>query len=229
MQAKISAVLFFLVLLSGYAYAQKNEVAFMAGGAFSPDTTGTTGFFALHFTCEPCSPLPHTTRIATRIGFEGVYGRRIVEGHVVSLYLELPVLGVPSRRLSPILTVPVFPPQPFGVNAPQDFSSLFVTPSVKLKFLPNAVVAPFVSMGGGIAHFTSNTLSTPLPNTSASTGNTTTAFQVGGGLDIKTPVPHLGFRTEVREFWSERPDFSLGTTLDHHHNLFAGGGIVLRF
>jgi len=42
-------------------------------------------------------------------------------------------------------------------------------------------------------------------------------------------VPHLGFRAEVREFWTGQPKFDFGAKLDHHQNLFAGGGIVFHF
>jgi hypothetical protein len=55
-------------------------------------------------------------------------------------------------------------------------------------------------------------------------GNTTGAFQVGGGVDVSTPIPLIGLRAEVREFYTGQPDFS--TT---QQNLFVGGGIVLKF
>ena len=52
------------------------------------------------------------------------------------------------------------------------------------------------------------------------------------GLDFKTGLPLLGFRAEVRDFLTGVPTFNSGFLTQtglHHHNILAGGGIVLRF
>jgi hypothetical protein len=61
-----------------------------------------------------------------------------------------------------------------------------------------------------------------------SRSNTTWAFQAGGGLDLKTPIPVLGLRLEVRDLVTGLPDADLTSDVSHH-NLFAGGGVVFRF
>jgi hypothetical protein len=101
-----------------------------------------------------------------------------------------------------------------------NFSTFFFTPSLKLKFLPSSGVSPFVSAGGGLARFGNNP-----------TSDTRGAFQVGGGVDIKTRLPLLGFRIETRDFLTGRPGIPSFTTItsDHLHNIFVGGGITLHF
>jgi hypothetical protein len=228
------SVLFPLVILSSCALAQKNEVSFVAGGTFSPDTHAislVSGVNACKITNSSCGLSLSPTGIETKTGFEGVYARRVLDAHAASLYVELPVLGVPDRqlRLPPISFAALFPATAI-VATPVDFSSIFVTPSLKVKLVPGAPIAPFVSAGGGFAHFNSNTVIAGLGASMTSSASTTKgAFQIGGGVDIKTPLPHLGFRAEVREFWSGQPKFAAGAKLDHHQNLFAGGGVVFRF
>ena len=109
---------------------------------------------------------------------------------------------------------------PLGGISPGNLSSLFFTPSLKLKLLPAASVSPFVSAGGGLAHFNVN-----------STGSNNGAFQVGGGADFKTPVPWLGIRAELRDVISGQPNFGPGTLPadSRRHNVFVGGGVVLKF
>jgi len=86
---------------------------------------------------------------------------------------------------------------------------------VKVKFsLP--LLSPFLSVGGGLAHFSTGT------NVGGS--STTGASQVGGGVDVNTPIPLIGLRAEVGEFYTGTPNFS--TT---QHNVFVGGGIVFKF
>ena len=114
-------------------------------------------------------------------------------------------------------------------------SSIFFTPSLKLKFLPGAPIAPFLSLGSRLAHFDAS-FDTTAPNPTGSglisvpvnTSRITGAFQAGAGLDIRTPIPVLGLRVEGGEFRAGDPD--PGFTFEpSHHNVFMGAGIVLRF
>jgi hypothetical protein len=138
---------------------------------------------------------------------EGTYAHRLANFRVASLHLELPVLFAPSRSTGLITT-------------PSDFSSFFVTPSLKLKLLPSSGISPFVSVGGGLARFKEDSFS-----------SNKGAVQYGGGVDFKTRLPLLGFRFEVRDFMTSRPGIPAFSTItsDHLHNLFVGGGITLHF
>ena len=84
----ISSLLFAI----GHAFAQDNEIGFVLGATLSPDT------HRLNVPCrvlDPnCASANHTSG---RISYEGVFGHRIANLHLVSFYVELPVLGIPER------------------------------------------------------------------------------------------------------------------------------------
>jgi hypothetical protein len=189
-----------LAFASG-CFAQSNEVAVSFGGVFSPSVKQL---------CEAlvtCPATPSDRSIAPAFAIAGEVSHRLVNLHLASLHLELPAMSVPSRPA----------PSQGGFNS--NFSSFFFTPSLKLK-LSAAGISPFVSVGGGLAHFSED-----------SVGDNRGAFQVGGGLDFKTPLPLLGLRFEVRDFMTGRPgtpSFS-AVTSDRLHTVFAGAGVTLHF
>jgi hypothetical protein len=94
---------------------------------------------------------------------------------------------------------------------------------LRLKIAPIAPISPWVSVGGGWARYSLK---------DANLTQNKAALQFGGGLDFKTGLPVLGFRAEVRDFLTGVPTFNSGFLTEtglHHHNILAGGGIVLRF
>jgi hypothetical protein len=91
--------------------AQANEIAFVMGGTSSPDSS---------------TPFPTaTTRTPLKIGsgitYESVFAHRLINAPIVSAYLELPIVGTPSRTISAINV------------ATRDFSSIFFTPAMKIN------------------------------------------------------------------------------------------------
>jgi opacity protein-like surface antigen len=95
----------------------------------------------------------------------------------------------------------------------QDFSTIFVTPGLRLQAgLP--FFSPFIAAGGGLAHYS---------GTASVNSSTVGVFQVGGGLDFNA-IPFLKLRAEVREFHNGTPNFNVG-----QNNVFAGAGLVLKF
>ena len=187
-------------------YGQANDITISVGGMSGPDASPPGGV-----TCVFNDPLQRcNAAVATtaRIAYEGTFGHRVVNLHLVSFHLDVPVLGTPTRTLKQGLFR-------------QDFSSVFVTPGLRVKFsLP--IVSPFAVIGGGLAHFSGSAA----PQTPA-TSNTTGALEFGGGVDIKTPIPFLSLRGEFRQFHTGNPGFA--TTETSRTNRFAGAGIVLRF
>lgn len=187
--------------------AQSNDVAISVGGIFSPNSVSRSGSGNLpcpsntlancppSLTCVDCVA-PNVA--SSGVAFEGTLAHRVLNLDLVSLHIELPVMAAPNR---------------LG-NGVGNFSSVFVTPALKVRF-SFPVASPFLSAGAGFAHFASH-------NSFAGNGDTEGAFQVGGGVDLKTPIPLLGFRAELREFRT-------GTYAATQHNIFAGGGIVLKF
>ncbi len=187
------------------AIAQSADVSFVAGGSFVSDTQSTfiTGISA-------ASKL----KTDNHLFLEGTLGLRVLNAGAASLSLEVPVAGIPSTPIK-ISTSPS--------TVINHISTVFVTPSLRLKLLPGSPIAPWVSFGGGWARY------------SLDTGNTNKgAVQYGGGLDFKI-LPVLGLRAEVRDYVTGEPNFGLASVLNgndsglHHHNVLAGGGIVLRF
>jgi hypothetical protein len=204
MLKKIVVVLLFSLALVTHAFAQSNELGIVIGSTFSPDNTLSPITFQL---CPINNLNCGDVRSHSGLTFEGVFAHRIFNAHIGGAYLEFPLVGTTDRSVT-------------RGNLVQDFSSIFFTPSLKLK-LNVPVVSPFVSVGGGFAHFSPGSSPLGPPTTSSSSQG---AFQAGGGLDLTTPVPHLALRGEIREFFTGKPDFT-----PSRHNLLVGGGLVLRF
>lgn len=192
------AVLLVFFFTACAAVAQSNDVAVSLGGTFSPGAKGLP-------ICEAIITCPTTSvnrSVTPAFSIEGAYAHRLANFRLASLHVELPLMFSTARNA--------------GLLTP-NFSTLFFTPSVKLKLLPSSGVSPFVSAGGGFARFNNSP-----------TSDIRGAFQVGGGLDFKTRLPLLGFRIEARDFITGSPSFSTLTN-NHLNNLFVGGGITLHF
>lgn len=200
-----------LLLASTFAAAQKADAAFVVGGSFVSDTNGT-------IIIPP--PLGGGTANVTvktdhHLFFEGALGVRVLDAKAVSLHIEVPIAATLSTKLT----------EPITSTTLDHISTLFITPGLRMKFLPGAPVSPWASVGGGWARYSLK---------DASLTQSKAALQYGGGLDFKTGLPVLGFRAEVRDFVTGDPDFNLGSLFStksglHHHNILVGGGIVFRF
>jgi hypothetical protein len=191
------------LLFASAGHAQSNDVSATFGGMFSPSVKGPAF-------CEACPVVPSglvDRSISPGFAFDIALSHRLVTVHAASLHLELPFTVATGRNAST------------GIHN-QDFSSFFIAPSLKLKLLPASGISPFVSVGGGLAHFSESSVT-----------DNKGAFQVGGGLDFKTRLPLLGFRVEARDFITGRPGTPsfTGVTNDQLHNIFVGGGITLHF
>jgi hypothetical protein len=204
---------FVLLTFSTVGLAQKADVSFVAGGAFVSESRVPSG---IAVTCTITCPTAFTFKTDTHVFYAGTGAVRLANFKLVSLHFEVPVAGIPSAPI-------VFSGSPASTGL--KLSSVFVTPSLRVKFAPGAPVSPFASFGGGWARYS---LAGPATNKGA--------LQFGGGVDIKTRIPLLGFRAEVRDFVSGQPEFAnvsaqtFGSSSNGwRHNVLAGGGIVLRF
>src|ERR1051326_1965015 len=172
------AVLLVFFFTAYAAFAQSNDVAVSFGGTFAPGAEGAA-------VCEAILICP--TGFVDRpldpgFSVEATYAPHLANFKVASLNLEFPFMFILNRR-SEFLGSP--------------FSTFFFTPSLRLKFAPSSRVSPFVSAGGGLGTF------------SAGSGlDKHGAFQVGGGLDFKTPLRYLAFRIEARDFVTGSPSFA---------------------
>jgi hypothetical protein len=116
-----------------------------------------------------------------------------------------------------------------GANViPSHFRSFFLAPSARLNLAARSAFSPWVSFGGGFAHFSeSSTLlyggANPGP-----TGTNSGLLQAGAGFDLKIKGRY-SLRTQVRDFWSGVPQLNVDTGKTRQHNLFVGSGIVAHF
>jgi len=192
----------FVLFFSAPAIAQQNELSLTFGGSFS---TGTT-FASVCEALPTCTLTTNGVAVSPGFSINADFAHRLMNVKAASLFLEMPVLASPSRSGPGFL----------GNN---DFSSVFFTPSVRFQFAPGAGISPFLSGGAGFAHFSGEGSATPW------------ATQFGGGLDFKTHLPHLGFRVEARDFINGKPAITNlgGISSGHLQQIFAGGGVVLKF
>ena len=213
MQGKKVGFIVLWFALSTFALAQKNEFSLSVGAVATSDQQTTFRGITCPVGFPNCAG-PFNTSTSTGVAFEGVYTRRLFNFHVASVGVEFPILGIPSRDVTTDRT-PIGA-LPFTVSQ----WSIFFTPSVQVRLLPSSHISPFFSLGGGLAHH------------DAAGSINRGALQFGGGLDFKTPLPHLAIRAEIRDFWAR--GFAEGSPIsqvspERLHNVFAGAGIVFKF
>jgi hypothetical protein len=138
------------------------------------------------------------------------YAHRIAGVPFLGLYFEVPVVVGPKNVLKISST---------------DYSSLFVTPGLKLKFAPSFFLSPYVAGGVGFARFRADATSTTPSQT-----RTNAVFDVGAGLDMKI-APFVSARGEVRDFYSGLPTFDLVDSglSGRQHNVVPQAGLLFRF
>lgn len=197
---KTILIVSFAAALCLNAFAQKNELALVAGAKITPTVgSGTT-----------------ETKFATTFAFEANYAAQLAHVPAVALHLEIPALFTPSTDITTS-----------DVTAIKSYSSIFVTPALRLKLVPETSFSPWISLGGGMVHF--NPGSTTQGGTTINThGVTKGAAQGGIGADIHPPLLPVAFRMEVRDFYTGIPDLNT-VNVKVRHNLLVGGGLVLRF
>ena len=190
------AVILFVV--PSLAVAQ-TETGFVVHGLFSGQPNG----IAIAVTCPITGcpqPFPSADHVNAGVSFEAFVARRLVNAKVASLAVELPILAMPNR----------------GTNLTSTFSTVAITPGIRVNFLPKQAASPFLSAGGGIVHFSGDT-------PSATHG----AGLLGGGFDLKTPLPHLGVRMEVKDLITPWPGLFPKSGI--MNNVVAGAGVVFKF
>lgn len=196
---RISFLAVFLLAFCASSLGQKNELALVAGGKVTPSVGST-----------------NQTTFSTTFAFEANYATELVDVAAASVHLEFPFVASPATDLTTS-----------NLTAVKSYSSIFFTPSLRLKLASKSVFAPWISAGGGLAHF--NPSSTTVGGTTTSVKSTTkSAVQVGAGADIHPPLLPLALRAEVRDFYTGIPNLNT-INIKVRHNLFVGGGIVLRF
>jgi opacity protein-like surface antigen len=149
---------------------------------------------------------------------EGSYARRIAGVPMLSISAEVPIAGSSGSSI-PTLS---------GLNIATSYSSLFITPGVRVRLAPSFFLSPYVAAGIGYGRFNKTLV------TGVNTSNSTMAFDVGGGLDMKI-LPHTSLRGEIRDFNSGGleipgvPSFLNSAATGRLNNLFITAGISIKF
>jgi len=143
------------------------------------------------------------------------YGRRFFKGRKVALYGEINALANPLRDVSS--SVP---------TATHDFASLYLTPGIRVKFLPTSRISPFALVGGGYADYEQSTTRIDGQPNSVSRELARGVVDFGAGVEVHV-WRFLALRGEARDFYSGSPAYNIATISGGQHNVVATGALVL--
>jgi hypothetical protein len=110
------------------------------------------------------------------------------------------------------------------------YAYIFLTPHVRVRFKASGPFSPWLSFGAGYARFLEKA---PPATFSFRPGTNTETLVFGGGLDARTllhvfKIP-IGFRVEVRDFYSGLPNYNVRVTGNLQNNLEFTGGLLIKF
>lgn len=184
---------------------RKNEIGLLLGGTVTPAVNAASG---------------EAVQIGSGITFQLTYARLLHDLTKLGLYFEIPALAIPLQKITAL-----------NGAVPRNYDSFFVTPALRLKFEPQASFSPWLSAGGGYALFDESAERIDgAHNTTRGTSGGVLEF--GGGVDIRTPIKVLfpiGLRLEIRDFYTQKPNYNVNTGGSFQHNIAASGGVVLHF
>src|SRR5260370_16231880 len=162
-----------------FAQEEKNELGLLLGAEVIPQAT-TSSNQKLSF--------------GRSIAYSVDCARRLSSGST-ALLLEFPFAAAPSHQV-----------ESAQLNAITSLATLFVTPSLRVRFASHAPASPWLSGGFGYGLYEgSSVLQKGVPNTEIHRIVGTAQF--GGGIDVRTRLKLLfpiGLRGEVRTL-EERP------------------------
>lgn len=199
---RVAILMLLGIFLPPCSFAQKNQLSLTVGGLWSSDQTVQSALACPSPLCNPSVSITTDTGVA----FEGDFVRRFFNFRLASVDMDIPLVGAPGRDI-----------HVSGSPSSSSVASLYFTPSGRIGLFPSKSISPFATVGGGLAYY------------SFQGGSTTAgALQFGGGLDFKTHLPHLGLKVQVRDFYAGSAKVTFPAP-GRQHNVFAGGGVVLRF
>jgi opacity protein-like surface antigen len=204
----ITVLCLFTVLTASATAQEKNEIGGVIGRIFISDQG-----------IQASIPDP-TIHSGKGLSFGGEYARRFLVTPIFSLSGEAVGIYNTDEDLNA-----------GGTNnavVPTNYKQLFITPAARLNLFPSTAVSPWVSFGGGFAHFSQGNM-LDFGGTNPGKSTTSGVLEGGVGLDVKL-VGSVYIRGEARDFWSGEPDFPLAPTgKTRQHNYFVGGGVFWRF
>src|SRR5260370_8165930 len=111
------------------------------------------------------------------------YGHRFLDAKIAALYGELEFVAIPNRALTAA-----------SATVPQNYASLYLTPGVRLKFLPGSRLSPWAAIGGGYGLYQQSAQLSNGQNTTNKFLNRG-VFDYGGGFVFRQFIGR-GFRGE---------------------------------
>lgn len=202
------AVAWVLFLFAWPAGAQSNQVGAFYGGVLSQthNVQGPSG-----------GQVQVSAGYAAGLNFDhGFTANRWVVPHIELEFTVLPPRNVKSTSAA----------------VPQSYDSLYLTPGLRLEFLPRALAHPWVVAGAGYTLYIQSQVLT--------NGQTYSVHLVsravgdfGGGVDVriwrsKYSAWAINLRGQVRDFVSGNPELNAPLTSSVQHNIVASGGIFFQ-
>ena len=195
-----------LTVMSAQAEDAKNELGLLLGATRTPSIAIAVSGGSIE--------------VGAGLTFQLTYARRLSDNGHLAWYLECPALAIPLQDVKSSIGA-----------TPKNYDSFFVAPSLRLKFGRQKSIAPWLSAGGGYALFDESAKRRDGTH-NFTRGTSTGTLQFGGGIDVRTPIKVLfpiGLRGEVRDFYSGKPAYNVGTDGGLQHNVVFSGGLVLTF
>ncbi len=192
---------FFLTLLLAVPSFAQKEAALTLGSVSGPTRTTTSG---------------STLTLSNAVAFQGSYARQVRTYKYADLYGEVNAVLSPYQSVSGTAT-----------SATKDFTALYITPGVRLKFYPKKKLSPWAVGGGGYALYSASSKTIAGGNSAASGTSSNGALEFGGGLDYRWSS-RLSFRFEARDFYTGTPHYNLPVSGKGQFNFLAGGGLVFH-
>lgn len=188
-----------------FAQEEKNELGLLLGAEFIPRAATTSN---------------QKVSFGTSVAYSVDYARRLSSGNA-ALFLEFPFAAAPSHTV-----------ESTQLNTISSLATLFVTPSLRARFVSRAPASPWLSGGFGYGLYEgSRVLQNGVANTQIHRSVATAQF--GGGIDVRSQLKVLfpiGFRGEVRDFYTlGTPTFGVPVQHSNQHNLVVSGGLLVHF
>ena len=196
-----------IVWMCSFSFAQekKNELGLLLGAEFIPHATTTSD---------------QSLKFGRSIAYSAAYARRLSSGHT-ALFLEIPFSAAPSHKVKSTQT-----------NIITSLATLFVAPSLRVRFGGHAAASPWLSGGFGYGLYEgSRRFQDGIANTEVYRNVATAQF--GGGIDVRIPLKRplpTSLRGEVRDYYTlQAPNFGIPVQRSEQHNVLVSGGFVVRF
>jgi hypothetical protein len=154
--------------------------------------------------------------VNSAFAFEVSYAAQLVSAKVADLELEIPLLAIPTSQINSN-----------NLFTAKSYSSLYLMPGLRGRLATDSAFSPWAAAGFGFVRFGPSS-SNLAGGTSAATAATKSAFNVGGGVDLRPAKTPVAFRGEIRWLYTGVPSLAV-PHLSMHNNVLVGGGIVLRF